>query len=438
MSASLGDAWSRFAPLVDDTFGLIRRVEVLKLSGVDPAVFLAYANPCDTVPLCGIPAANRGGACSVRLDRAVVRACGESVERYCSAIFDRESFVYRSQADLVRAGHRVMGVRELFPFDEHQYRADGFPFARGLDSEPSSWVATHPLEGGAPVYVPASCVYVPYAFDLTREAFTHMPISTGLAAGPSVEFCIAKGIYEILERDALMIVWAWRLEQPRILPESCFGFAPDIDELLRSIEGLGARFYINDLTLDVQVPVISAVIINDGSPPLTSFGIAADRDPLHALRLALEEALLTRVLLSRGEETKPAEIAPEEVRTLRDHLFAHAASDRLRERLGFLTHAGEAMEFGALVRRHGTNEASLEERLRQHDLSAVWVDVTTEDVRSLGFRVVRTLIPTAQPLHNDHRYRYLGGARLQSVPRRLGLRGSFTLADINPDPHPFP
>jgi ribosomal protein S12 methylthiotransferase accessory factor len=438
MSASLGDAWSRFAPLVDDTFGIIRKVEVLKLSGVDPAVFLAYANPCDTVPICGIPAANRGGACSVRLDRAVVRACGESVERYCSAIFDRESFVYRTRADLVRAGHRVLGVREFFPFDEAQYDIPGFPFARGLESEPSSWVPTQPLGGGPSVYVPASCVYVPYAFDLTREAFTHMPISTGLAAGPSLDFCIAKGIYEILERDALMIAWAWRLERPRIPPESCFRFAPDIDELLRSIEGLGARFYINDLTLDVEVPVISAVIIDDGSPPLTSFGIAADRDPLHALRLALEEALLTRVLLSRGEELQPAEVAPEDVRTLRDHLFAHAASDRLRQRLEFLTHAREATAFEALVRRYSANDSSLQDRLRRHDLSAFWVDVTTEDVGSLGFRVVRTLIPTAQPLHNDHRYRYLGGARLQTVPRRLGLRGSFTLADINPDPHPFP
>ena len=47
---------------------------------------------------------------------------------------------------------------------------------------------------GEPTLIPASCVYVPYMFDSAVEPFTHVSISTGLAAGRDVDQCIAKGM----------------------------------------------------------------------------------------------------------------------------------------------------------------------------------------------------------------------------------------------------
>jgi ribosomal protein S12 methylthiotransferase accessory factor len=55
---------------------------------------------------------------------------------------------------------------------------------------------------------------------------------------------------------------------------------------------------------------------------------------------------------------------------------------------------------------------------------AVAVDLTTEDVDAVGYKVVRVVVPGLQPLDNDHTCRHLGGARLR--------------ATFNPDPHPFP
>jgi ribosomal protein S12 methylthiotransferase accessory factor len=67
------------------------------------------------------------------------------------------------------------------------------------------------------------------------------------------------------------------------------------------------------------------------------------------------------------------------------------------------------------------------------------VDLTTRDIGELGFRVARVLIPGLQPLHGDHRFRFLGGKRLYQVPKILGYAEECTTEEqLWPWPHPFP
>ena len=76
-----------------------------------------------------------------------------------------------------------------------------------------------------------------------------------------------------------MIVWHGELEMPRLDPESCLGRSPLIDDLLAAGMRGSSRWFLNVLTLDVDVTIISAALIDPGSPPHTSFGISADPDP---------------------------------------------------------------------------------------------------------------------------------------------------------------
>ena len=437
MTHDYAEALAEFAVLTDSRTGIIGSVSLIRLSESDPVAYIANAEPCDTTPLVGLPAANQGSACSASAERAVLRACGESVERYCSAFFDTGSLLQASDAELEASGREYIPTERLYPFAAWQYAEPGFPF------EPTTGRTVRWIEGtsaisGEPALIPASCVYVPYMFDHAVEPFTHMSISTGLAAGRDVEQCIAKGILEILERDALMIAWHGELAMPRLDPTSCLGRSPLIDDLLAAGLRGSSEWFLNVLTLDVDVTIISAALIDPGSPPRTSFGISADPDPERALLHALEEATLTRILVNRMDEAREErECDPAEVRTLHDHLIAHATSSRLRERLGFLTGAPEITFGDLLARAEAGGARSVEERVAAAGLDAFWVDVTTEDVAEFGFHVVRTVMPGLQPLDNDHRYRYVGGSRPFTVPRALGF-GSPTEATINPDPHPFP
>lgn len=431
--STLAESLAAFAPLVDPKTGIIRGVDLMKLGPSDPPVFLAHAAPCDTAPLTGMRAANRGAACSVSVERAIVRACGESVERYCSAIYDPRELRLAPAAALARAGERLVRVDDLYPFGDETRAVPGFPYGQVHEDTPIRWARGRSLLTDEPVWIPASCVYVPYLFDRAVEPWSHMPISTGLAAGRSVQGCITKGIHEIIERDALMIGWLARLVAPRIDPATCRGRAADVDRLLDGAAVTGARWHLSLLTLDLDVPVIGAALIDPGDPPLTSFGIAADDDPVHALRLALEEAALTRTLVNRSPEIldNPGQVHTN-YDTLRGHLLAHATSAELRERLRFMTDEGDLLPFDALFRER----PPLTDRLAARGLEPIWIDVTTEDVRDCGFHVVRTVIPTMQPLDNDHRFRYLGGRRLREVAARYGR--DLDRTGTNPDPHPFP
>lgn len=437
LSAEADDTLSRFALLVDEKVGVVRSVEVVKLSESDPRIYLAYAEPCDTIPLAGIAASNKGAACATSAEAAVIRACGECIERYCSAFWQPGELVSASQAALLAEGSRALDAAQFYPFADRQYDEPGFPYARPDPHRVVHWVATTALAGEETVYVPAGCVYVPYRFEADGDPFTHMPISTGLAAGQDVGTCIDKGLCEIIERDALMIVWNARIAVPRLDPASCAGASETVDRLLRSGADDRTAWHLSVLTLDVEVPVISAALIDAGSPPLTSFGIAAHADPVRALESALEEALLTRLLVNRTpdvEDGEPGDFA--DVRTLRAHLVAHASSSHLRERMRFLTDDGPPVTLSALQARFDAG-VPVRERVRHAGLDPCWVDITTPDLRELGFVVTRVLMAGMQPLDNDHVHRYLGGGRLFSVPPKVGHPRP-TPTSLNPDPHPFP
>lgn len=438
MNVEYAEGLANFARLVDDKTGMIHSVEVMKISAWDPQVYMAHADPCDTVPLTGIRAANRGAACSTTAERAIIRACGESIERYCSSFFDVREMRLASEFQMANECLRCIRTHDVYPFAPWQYEQAGFPYKKLETTSNVRWVQGTSLTTDEEVWVPASCVYVPYLFDVAVEGFTHMPISTGLAAGPSVESCIRKGLFEILERDALMLVWYGEIPIPRIDPESCLGVSSQIDDLI-SVARNQSSWYLNWLTLDIDVPIISAALIDAGSPPLTSFGIAADEDPARALLLALEEAVLTRVLLNRCDEviTNP-DYVHERVNTLRDHLLAHATSPALRENLRSITEAGPLLRFGDLMEIVDKRpQVQLCDRFTNAKFEPVVVEVTTPDIKDFGFRVVRSVIPGMQPLDNDHRYRYLGGRRLLDVPPSLGYPQR-TMDQLNHNPHPFP
>lgn len=432
MSAGYAEALGRLSGMVDAKTGIIRDVQMLSLSEADPWIFMAYAEPSSTVPLTGVAAANRGAACSDVKERAIVRACGEAVERYCSAVFELDAMRLASEDELRAAGQRFVSPTEVYPFLPSQYDADDFPY-QSPKGRALRWVSGRAIHGEGQVWLPSGCVFVPYLFQEGIEPFTHMPISTGLAAGPDPALCIEKGLLEILERDALMIVWHARLSTPRLDPESCRGVSHHVDRLLDAPRYGRGRWHLNVLTLDVNVPVVSAALIDEADPPLTSFGIAANQDPATALRLALEEALLTRVLVNRSEIPESTSDFSS-VRTLRDHLYAHAGSSMLRENMRFLTDDGPLVSFTDWRARGTFPSAS--EALLAAGYEAYWTDVTPLDVAEHGLYTIRTIVPGMQPLDNDHRHRFLGGRRLLEVPAAMGR--PVVQADLNPDPHPFP
>lgn len=416
--------------LVDPKTGVIRDVQLFRNVAEDPLVHCAVATPASLGPILGFDFENRGAACALDEAGAVLRACGETIERYSSAFIAHHRVVRTSAGQLQRDGSCIIEGNRFYPFTDAQYAASDFPYVAPRPDAEKYWTVATRLRDDAPVFVPASCVFLPYTFP--DEYVTHAPISTGMAAGLNRDECLEKGAAEIVERDALMIRWKCLMQAPAIEATTLADADPQLGRLIASTAHLRGRWLFNLLTLDIEIPVVSAAFINDEGLPLTSFGIASASCPLVAAASAVREALLSRFLLNRTSLTAPTPGDwPNEFRTLRDHLFGHAVSVELRDRFFDLFGTVPTLDAAGLKARFGAGHSVIS-ALIEAGLEVLYADLTSADVRAAGIEVWRVLVPDAEPLDNDHAYQHLGGRRLDR------FREQEALAAFNPAPHPFP
>jgi ribosomal protein S12 methylthiotransferase accessory factor len=406
----------------------------------EPAVYWARSRPAQFGPLAGRTALNAGNATSIDPDRAIMKAVGETVERYCSAFYDEQELILGTYEEIPG---RALRPEDFALFSALQYRKPDFPFAAFTRRTPVRWTLGHSFLDDCAKCVPANFVYIPYDRVPSEPPLKDL-ISTGLACGPTYASALLKALGEAVERDAYSIVWQNRLPRPHIDLESVDD--PIICRFVQVLRRLAIQFHAVLLTLDISIPVILMVMTRFDGPPWTIVASGADLSPRHALLLALEEACLALIGMGRSvavaSDYRPA-ADYSDVTTLTRHGLAHAVDPRLRSSIAFLTQPTEVVSLKELPDMATGNPAvdlktALNE-IRPFVSDVVGVDVTTPDVDEVGFKVVRVIVPDLQPMDIDHRYRHLGGRRLYDVPWKLGLiSGPRDEAELNAEPHPFP
>ena len=178
---TLTDALRAAKKLISKRTGIISTVEFDDLASSEPSVYLARSTPSNSLALNGMETMNYGDASSIDPKRAIMKAVGESIERYCPAHFKYEDFVLAAYNDL---DCEAVHPSDFALFSEKQYAEPDFPFSRLTASTPLRWVSAYSMSQDQPVMVPASFVYIPYFSDPLYEPLTHNPISTGLLAVP--------------------------------------------------------------------------------------------------------------------------------------------------------------------------------------------------------------------------------------------------------------
>jgi ribosomal protein S12 methylthiotransferase accessory factor len=256
---------------------------------------------------------------------------------------------------------------------------------------------------------------------------------------------VLKGVLEVLERDAFMLFWQRMIRCPELDVSSVRDVR--VEELLDRTVCRGYRRVIRVLTLDIPISILLVAFIAEGPHlPRTLVAAAADVEPLTALRLALEEGLLSLNGITRLIEREPQYQPSSDysnVNDLMQHAAAHAVSPELQQVMTQLLEPCSRIGLSELPRApDGTDVDHLEwltGQLERTGLETIALDVTTPDIDESGFKVVRVIVPGMQPLDIDHRYRHLNGPRLGMAPERLGLpQARCPAPTLNPYPHPFP
>jgi ribosomal protein S12 methylthiotransferase accessory factor len=427
--------------VVDARVGIVRDVTQLPRDAGAPDFFHFYARACNTAAFTRqVNFAAAGGASSDR-GLAVAKAVGEAVERYCGAIYDVE--------------HLPLHSREQAPFPcvdpalfahhtAEQYESPGFPYVPFDDGTPVRWVPAFDALTFEPIHVPAAKVYIPYSYYVgTGDAPICQPISTGLACHMSPAEAALSGICEVIERDAVMLTWQAMVSPPQVRVETLSDANYD---LVERYERTGGKVTMFDITTDAGVPtVLSVVRYASSEQPALVVAASTSLDPEEAVRKSLEELAHTRRYTQQINLRLPRLIvdAPnhENVTGQIGHLNFWCDHQNVPH-AGFLFASKKRLEFDQLpslatgdARRDLQTIARAVERTGHR---ALLVDVTTPDVRELGFAVMRAIIPGYHPLALGFAYRSRGGRRLYEVPQKLGHKGITREAGENPLPHPYP
>jgi ribosomal protein S12 methylthiotransferase accessory factor len=423
--------------LLDAEAGIITRIEFYKPRLNDPQFVHCHANITDTQFLAGGLKIPGTGGTALTEDAALAKAIGESVERYCGEFYDPESIIV---APARKLKERCIRPVRFILFDRSQYQP-GFPFSCVSDDDLLGWVQGLSLTSGQHVLVPAVLVHLSYCPTHVEPLFDMGPVS-GYACGATFDEAVLSAICEIVERDAFMVFWYNWLAVPSFnlyAAESAV-----VRSALQRYHPAPVRVFCADITTDTGIPAIVAVMVSrEPGWPAAVVASAAHLDTEQAIAKALFE-LAANHLYIRSYYEQPAyhrlPRLPAEVVEMQDHGLFYCSP----ERLPYLEVLTKPWRVIAPARRPSLSSGDVKrdvdtcvQRLAAVGLEIIVVDLTTPDVESLGFKVVKVLIPGMQPIDFGPR-RHLGGPRLYQVPAKLGYNPASGPHELNLFPHPFP
>jgi ribosomal protein S12 methylthiotransferase accessory factor len=411
--------------------GIVRRVDECLHATSDPPIFRVTCEVGRDERILGVPLdhlAGIGGAGATRAE-AAASAVGEALERYSASFVPEDALVVAPVSEL---GTAAVDPARFALFSDRQHADAGFPFRRFTRDTRVAWVTGRSLPHGESAWLPAELVFLADAA-LEGERPIGYATSSGMACAETREATLVRGLCELLERDAFMIVWSNRLSLP-LLDWSVDSRIGELDR--RFFAGTGLTYAAVDLSCFHHVPSVLGVVRARGRCA-GALGVGAGTGPTieRAWWKALAEAFAAR---AAGAKLALLESAGEQLVSFEDHIRFYADDERAHA-ADFLDASPERVRSGSVAPLGGEQVQELCERVAAAGSSAYAVDVTSPDVAELGLTVTKVVAPELCALDVAHAARFLGGRRLYEAAAALGMRDCpLAEADINPDPHPFP
>ena len=432
----LAETLNRGARLVSRKVGLIRRIRAGMRRPQDPVIHSLNGELTDLSRYSDLRNPPLSSGSGETVEAALAAAIGEAVERYCMNFCDPGKLVLATAREL---GDDAVDPGLVRLYSREQCESGRLPKGTGYFDHDTRirWVWGYSLSSHWPRLVPASLVYIDPR-TVGDERYIGHNTSTGLAAGASLEEAVLSGLMEVVERDAFAL--SWLLKRPgRRLRIDDEGLELFLERRFHTHSPLvDLRFF--ELSIDVPIPVVLGFMRrpSDFGPTLT-VGAAARLEPRSAVKKSLYEIgqmfPYLRYLV-RTDWQPEADFS--NVKNFELHgLFYLRRPDLVDEAFGFLEQAPSEVAFSELENRStGRVLGDIEFCLRALEAlghEVIVVDLTTPDIRDLGMRAVRVVVPGLVSLHGDS-VPFLGPARVLEKAREAGIGP----AELHPYPHPFP
>ncbi|WP_162950468.1 YcaO-like family protein [Rhizobium jaguaris] len=362
---------------------------------------------------------------------------GEGVERLCLASPPPDLPVGRAQ-DL--PGQAL--TAEQWPlFTEEQLRAHDFPWSNLCEDLICRWSCGVRLLTGVPYWAPASLIWV----DRHADRFT-AGFSTGTACHTDPAQATLSAILEVVERDAFAILWEARACVPCLDPQAQWQ-RPMVRQLDRALAHRRQRLLLRDMTTDLGIPAVCAVIQDlQARRPALVVGTAADQTYEAACFRAASEAWFCWTWMRdqhRRDLNASFDRAWEETtvpKDMRAHAFLYGFPEA-----GFMAQhlTAPAFRFRSVAAETRSERPALATQLLIQKLEAAGFPVlefqiTLPEIAALGLVVHKVLVPKLTPLSIGRFCRALANSRIRTVPLCCGWSHHGVLPPAAAYPHPLP
>lgn len=408
----LGEEYLGLANIFSDKFGIVNAM--LERHELDKYnLFMYQCLSANTMDLFDISREVSSGGLGVNENKniAMTSCLAEALERYCMSYIPKSDIIINTKKDM-NSNHIF---EEFSLYSDEQYK-DNTIFLNP-NKEKIEWVKIYNIKDNNYKFWPASLIYLPYDLNKIVAETT----STGMAAGFTIEECIKSGLLELIERDALMINFMQRLNPPEIDIKTISGLN---EELIKKIsKEYSIKIY--KLYSDINVPTYLSIIYKKEKNKFHyGIGACANINSDYAINKSLKECLFTYFYSLNIMDVRQKD--PNKIKTLYEH-FLYYQGDNF-----------EKLLFKSKKEKYKKEKISFDDvinSLEKNDISVYYKDLTTEDIKETGIKVVKVIAPSLIDLNKSHIYPRLGAKRFFSVPNKLGLKHSETLTEM---PHPFP
>jgi thiazole/oxazole-forming peptide maturase SagD family component len=297
--------------------------------------------------------------------------------------------------------------RRLYSYEEWQYDVPGFEKGR---TPRGSWVGVCDISTAEWFRVPEEVVF----FDAPARPAITVANSSGVACHTSYEEALLRSVYELIERDALMVRWFRGQQCDQIA-------APlELHERLGRMEELGYSCIFLNLTLELAPVVLAILRGSTDAFPRLALGMASHSSPLEAMAKALEEVEL-RITFA-GLETTRLE-SPTEVRTTNDHQLWY---DQPENHAAVLSLVADRRVSVGVIPEGPSSVGAVADRLAQ--LGSPWftVELNERGYAMTGVHTIRSIVPGLTSIGFGHTMEPLGVERLHHPMPSMGWGDSYS------------
>lgn len=414
--------------------GILRSISKASRSNEDPMFNSFGIKACDTTALGGARYAGRSSGCGVALYDAYISTIGETIERYCPALFKTSKMIKSSYRDL---NVPAISPSEFSLFSNEQinkFKEQKDAIQEFNDDTIVFWDNCVDLTTGKTVYCPSTFIYLPWQKD-PRPIF--YGVSTGLAAHSNYIDSVLTSLYEVIERDSFVLTWFQKIVPPKIF------ISNDIRHYISTLFPVNYEWHFFDITYDIEVPSIFGICVGHADfGDFIAVGTATRSTKGEALKKVIQEIAQTipyfRYILLK-DRTMPSDDFTK-LKDFEQHSIFYLKHPEYRTVFTPWIEAQPTInvdinEISTLKRKDKV--LYIVERLKALDYNVLVKDLTTPDALECGMYCTRVIVPQLCQMTGAYSYYPLGGKRLYEAPKKLGY-SSNDFKNLNKFPHPFP